>query len=176
MEMCYAPNGNLQIDNARIIFRNFKGEGGRYNHAGDRNFAVVIPDYDQAMALKNDGWNVKIKDPKEPGDTPFMYLPVKVKFNGHSPRIYLETLGHRNKIDEDQVDTLDDIEIESVSMDIRPYNWEVQGDKGKAAYLYSMNVVQLTDRFARYEDTANFNNARPMKFVGADDQEELPFE
>lgn len=175
MEMCYAPNGNLQIDNARIIFRNFRGEGGKYNHTGDRNFAVVIPDYDQAMALKNDGWNVKIKDPREPGDTPFMYLPIKVKFNGHSPRIYLETFGHRNRITEDSIAELDDVEIESVSMDIRPYNWEVKGDKGKAAYLYSMNVVQLVDRFARSENPATFNNFRPMR-TESNDQEELPFE
>ena len=79
MFITFAPKGILQIDDARIIFRNFSGEPSKFNRAGDRNFAVVIPEQDIADALINDGWNVKIKPPREEGDTPFMYLPEKDK-------------------------------------------------------------------------------------------------
>ena len=153
MEITFAPRGILQIDDARIIFRNFSGEPSKYNREGDRNFAVVIPNSDLAERLSEDGWNVKINDPKEEGDDPFIYLPVKVKFNDHGPNVYLISGGKRNKLDEETVGILDDIDIRSVSMDIRPYDWEVNGKTGRAAYLQSIEVVQEIDRFAaRYAE------------------------
>lgn len=153
MEITFAPRGILQIDDARIIFRNFSGEPSKYNREGDRNFAVVIPNSDLAERLSEDEWNVKINDPREEGDDPFIYLPVKVKFNDHGPNVYLISGGKRNKLDEETVGILDDIDIRSVSMDIRPYDWEVNGKTGRAAYLQSIEVVQEIDRFAaRYAE------------------------
>lgn len=156
MEITFAPRGILQIDDARIIFRNFSGEPSKYNREGDRNFAVVIPNSELAERLSEEGWNVKINDPREEGDDPFIYLPVKVKFNDRGPNVYLISGDKRNKLDEESVDILDDIDIRSVSMDIRPYDWEVNGKTGRAAYLQSIEVVQEIDRFAaRYAEEDN---------------------
>ena len=52
------------------------------------------------------------------------------------------------KLDEESISMLDDIDILSVDLDIRPYDWEVQGKTGRTAYLQSINVVQEIDRFA----------------------------
>ena len=148
MELTFAPKGILQIDDARIIFRNFSGEAGPYNREGDRNFALVIPNKEIADALVDKGWNVKVKDPMEEGDDPFMYMSVKIKFNGRGPNIYLKTGEKSNRLNEKTVGILDDIGIISVNMDIRPYDWEVNGKTGRSAYLQSMEVIQEIDRFA----------------------------
>ena len=148
MELTFAPRGILQIDDARIAFRNFRGEGDKFNREGDRNFVLIIPTEEIADALTKEGWNVKIRDPREEGDTPFMYLPVKVKFNDRGPQVYLVTGGRRNRLDEETVAMLDDIDIINVNLDIRPYDWEVNGKTGRTAYLQAIEVFQEIDRFA----------------------------
>ena len=91
---------------------------------------------------------MKIKDPREEGEEPFMYLPIKVKFNDRGPQIYLVTGDRTNRLGEDVVSMLDDIDIRSVDLDIRPYDWEVNGKTGRTAYLQAMEVTQEIDRFA----------------------------
>lgn len=153
MKVTFAPRGILQIDDARIIFRNFSGKPDKYNREGDRNFAVVFDDQEIANALIEEGWNVKIKPPREEGDVPFMYLPVKIKFNDRGPIVYLESGSSRNKLDEESVNTLDYIDILSVDMDLRPYDWEINGKSGRTAYLQSIRIIQRVDRFAdRWDD------------------------
>ena len=151
MNVCFAPKGILQIDDAKIIFKNFEGRGDKFNRAGDRNFSLLIEDPNTADALVKEGWNVKIKPGRDEDEEPFMRLPVKVKFTEYGPNVYLRTLDRVNKLDEESISCLDNIDIESVNMDIRPYDWEVNGRTGRTAYLQSMEVVQRIDRFsARY--------------------------
>lgn len=159
MEITFAPRGIVQIDEARIVYRNFRGEGSKFNREGDRNFAVVIPNQDIADELIEAGWHVKIKPPRDEDDTPFMYLPVKVKFSERGPHIYLVTGRAQNKLDEDSVSIIDDIDIVSVDLDIRPYDWEINGKSGRTAYLQSMRVTQDTDRFAveSYDELIDLN-------------------
>ena len=148
MEITFAPRGILQIDDARIVYRNFSGAPSKFNREGDRNFAVVIETQEQADALIAEGWNVKIKAPRDEGEDPFIYLPVKIKFNDRGPSVYLRSGKAMRKLCEDTVDVLDNVDILSVSMDLRPYDWEVNGKSGRTAYLQSINVTQEVDRFA----------------------------
>lgn len=153
MELTFAPRNILQIDDARIIYRNFKGEPSKFNREGDRNFALIIPNEDMANDLVDRGWNVKIKPPRDEDDSPFMYLPVKIKFNDRGPAIYLKSGNNVRKLNEGTVGLIDDIDILSVDMDIRPYDWVIQEGtpnekRGRSAYLQSMQVTQEIDRFA----------------------------
>lgn len=154
--------GVLEIDDARIIYRNFGGVATKYNREGDRNFAVIIPNDEIKDELTKDGWNVKIKPPREEGDSPFMYLPVKIKFNNRGPAVYVESGDSTPKLlNADTIGILDELDIASVSMDLRPYDWDVNGKQGRTAYLQAMRVVQNIDRFG-----AEYNNKK---------QDEEPF-
>ena len=148
MNLTIAPRGILQIDDAKIIYRNFSGAESKFNRAGDRNFAVIIDDRGLAEDLKNEGWNIKIRPPRDEFDEPFMYLPVKVKFSDRGPDVYLVTNNKINRLDEDTICCLDNVDIMSVDLDIRPYDWEINGKEGRTAYLKAIKVVQNVDRFA----------------------------
>lgn len=153
MHITFAPRGILQIDDARLIYKNFSGAGSKFNREGDRNFAVVIDNEECKDALVEAGWNVKIKPPRDEDDTPLMYLPVKIKFTDRGPNIYLKTGNAINRLDEQSIGCLDNIYILGVDLDIRPYDWEVNGKTGRTAYLQSIHVTQEVDRFAeRYAD------------------------
>ena len=154
MEVTFAPKGILQIDNARITHRNFAGEGSPYNREGDRNFSLIIGDEELYNRLKAEGWNVKKKDPYDDSDIPFMFLPVKVKFNERGPDVYLASGRAKRKLSEDTIGILDNMDIETVNLDIRPFDWTLaNGNSGRTAYLHSMEVIQRISRFAsRYED------------------------
>lgn len=163
MNVTFAPKSILQIDDIngrQIIFKNFEGRGDKFNREGDRNFSLRIDDPDTADALIKEGWNVRIKEGRDEEEGPFMRLPIKVKFTNYGPNVYLWTGGRRNELDEESIACLDNIDIESVNMDIRPYDWEVNGRTGRTAYLQSMEVIQRIDRFAaRY---ANMDEEAPF--------------
>ena len=156
MDLKFAARGIIQIDDASIIYRNFAGEASKFNRAGDRNFAVVISEQWIADALVQEGWNVKIKPPREEGDGVFMYLPVKVKFNDRGPNVYLKSGNNTVKLDEESIRCLDDIDILSIDLDIRPYDWEVSEKTGRTAHLQSMEVTQEVDRFAERHEHEMF--------------------
>ena len=161
MDYSIASRGILQIDDARIAYRNFAGVGSKFNREGDRNFSVIINDENIANELIEDGWNVRIKPPRDEDDTPFMHLPVKVKFNDRGPRVYLITNGRKVELDEDSVGCLDKIDILSVDLDIRPYNWEVNGKTGRTAYLQAIRVTQNVDRFADHYASEEYPEEAP---------------
>ena len=143
----------LEIEDARIIYRNFSGAPSKFNREGDRNFAVIIPNEDIKDELVEAGWNVKIKPPREDFDEPFMFMPIKVVFNNRGPAAYVRSGDSVTRLNEDTIDMLDEIDIASVDMDIRPYDWEVNGRTGRSAYLQAINVTQNVDRFgARYSE------------------------
>lgn len=150
MHLTFAPRNILQIDEVDgrdILFPNFEGRGDKFNREGDRNFSLRLRDANTADELVRRGWNVKIKDGRDEDEGPFMRLPVKVKFGDYPPKVYLWTGNRRNELDEESIGILDQIEIDTVNMDISGYNWDVNGRTGRTAYLQTIEVFQKVDRF-----------------------------
>jgi hypothetical protein len=144
--------GNLTIEDARIIFRNFAGREGKYNREGDRNFCILL-DAETAEQLDRDGWNVKALRSREEGDPDQPYLQVSVGFKNRPPLIVLVTRRGRTTLGEDEIEVVDWIDIRSVDLIIRPYKWEVSGKTGIKAYLKSLYVIVEEDELAiKYED------------------------
>lgn len=174
MKVTITKRGIVQIDGANIIYRNFSGRVSMYNREGDRNFCVVIPDQETADMLIDEGFNVKIKEPREEGESPFMYLKVNVKFHPKAsdlarlnPKAVLITGKKQNSLDEDSICCLDSVDILNVDLDISGSNWNVQGRSGRSAYLSQIYVTQEIDRLAaRYAED---------EFPGEDDGDEVPF-
>lgn len=165
MHVTFAPKSILQIDDIdghQIIFKNFEGRGDKFNREGDRNFSLRIDDPDTADALIKEGWNVRIKEGRDEEEGPFMRLPIKVKFTNYGPNVYLRTGDRVNELDEEGIACLDNIDIDSVNMDIRPYDWDVNGRTGRTAYLQSMEVVQRIDRFAAKYANSNEDDSLPF--------------
>ena len=166
-----AKYDKIKIENARIVFRNFRGEekkspnGKIVNRKGQRNFSVVIEDPVMAEELAAEGWNIKHFRPREDEeDEPGAYLPVKVSFDKKPPHIYMVSGKTKKLLDEETVGTVDIAEIASVDLTITPYNYEVDGRSGISAYVKTMFINIVEDDFASKYD------------FGDDEEEEVPFE
>lgn len=142
-------NGKLIIENARILYRNFAGAPTQYNREGDRNFCVFIDDEIIANDLKDIGWNVKIRKPRDEQDDIAHYIKVNVSYRFRAPNIMLHIGNKVNELYEDTVDLLDNADILTCDLVVNPSHWERQdGSKGISAYLETMHVVARGDYFA----------------------------
>lgn len=150
-------NDILNIENAKILFRNFSGKESQYNRAGDRNFSVILDDPEVVEQLQKDGWNIHILEPKEEGDEPRHILRVAVSFKNIPPKVYLVTSRKKTLLTEDTIGNIDFAEIRNVDLSISPYYWTIENKKegiksGVKAYLKTMYVTIEEDVFANKYD------------------------
>lgn len=156
--------GNISIENARILFRNFAGKESKFNAKGKRNFCLLL-DSDVAEELKDVGWNVKYLNPRDPEDPPQAYIQVAVAFDNFPPNIWMITGNKKTKLDEDSVSVLDYAEIENIDIIVRPYTWEVNGKGGIKAYVKNMYVTIVENEFEK----------KYQSFEDEGEDDELPF-
>lgn len=150
----------ITFEDVRIGFKNFSGKEGKFNAAGNRNFAIFL-EPEEAATLIQDGFNVKYLKPRDAEEeaNPQAYLSVKVNFRGKPPKIILLSSKGKTALDEDTVDLLDWADLASVDLIINPFEWEVQGKTGVAAYLKSMYATldedELDRKYADFEDATD---------------------
>lgn len=141
---------NLILENVRIGFRNFRGEEGKFNRKGNRNFCVFL-DEKKGQELEDAGWNIRWLEPRREGDDRTGCLQVSVAFNNYPPKVVMVTSKGQTTLDEEAVATLDNAELDNVDLIVRPYNWEVNGKSGTKAYLKSGYFTIMEDElFKKY--------------------------
>lgn len=161
--MASMNDGNVVLEDRDILFRNFAGREGPYNQEGDRNFSVVLTER-EAKQLAKDGWNVKMREPREEGDEPLHYLQVSLKYRARGgrslrgPRVVMITSRGRTTLGENEVELLDGVDILTCDLIIRPFDWVMNGKSGTKAYLQSMFVTidedPLERKYANLESSA----------------------
>lgn len=136
---------NITIEGADIGFRNFSGKISQFNPMGHKNFCVFFDDIELAELLEKQGWNIKYLKPRDEGDEPRAYLPVRVNYAKWPPKVVLRTSRGQTFLDDNTIEMLDWAEFKNLDLTIRPSNWDVNGKFGVKAYLKSMYVTIIED-------------------------------
>ena len=162
MDIRFAGNGKVLIDNARITWRNFSGRKDDYNRTGEREFHVIVDDPDIADALMERGCNMRIRQSDDPNEPPRMSFKVKVSYRFGEPAVYLQTGSNMRTLTESNIGILDGVDIENVDLDIYfGKEWTVNGKTGRTAYLDKIKVVQEEDRFRSRFAEEEYPGERP---------------
>ena len=134
---------NVELKNVTIgrgSYRNFSGTVGMYNKSGDRKFSIFLPQ-EVADELLELGWYVKTKPGRREGDDPINQFDIAVAFDPYPPTIELISHdGTKSYLTEETVGILDELDIARADLEIRPYNWNVNGKTGVKAYLKTLKV------------------------------------
>ena len=146
---------DIIIEDAKLIYRNFRGEGGRFNHEGDKNFNLKFDEEDVAIAnrLNELGWKVKIKTREMDDGSQIVNYIMKVnvsyrfKDDKRRPKTYLYCDGIETELFEDTVNVLDDITIEHCDLRVAafPYTDRDTGETFNSAYLKDIRVYASRD-------------------------------
>lgn len=138
----------ITLEDIRIIWKNFSGEKRLFNEQGKRNFSIPL-DEETALKLREIGWNIKDNAHKiEQGQPVDYHIPVTVKMDARiPPKVYLivRSKNIRIPLDEDTIGLLDTAELDTVDVVLRPFNWDVNGKQGVAAYLKLMYATLQED-------------------------------
>lgn len=147
----------FMVEDAKLIYLNFRGEEGPFNESGNRNFAIVL-DEDDATKLEADGWLVKrtkgIED-EENSSVPF--IKVSVSYKNRPPHVTMITSKGRVTLGQDDVGVLDFAELALVDVICTGYRWEVGGKQGVKAYLKTLFVTVREDALEQKYGTGVYN-------------------
>ncbi len=147
-----AAKPGINIEDARLIFKNFSGAPTRFDAVGGkRNFCIELDD-ETAETLASQGWNIKATKPKDDSYDPVPYLQVKVGFKVKPPKIRVMQGNKSSYLTEETIGMLDWAEIESADVVVTSSTYDFAGRKGISAYLQALYVTLKEDAFsAKYE-------------------------
>lgn len=176
-------NGDIAIEHAVLIWRNFEGRPSKFTPQPGRRSVCVVLTEEQGLALREQGWNVKSRPPRDEDDDSLYYTEIMVNLaSKYPPKVFLctESGGKKSmvRLDETDIKTLDDCELENVDLVIHPYEHGItSGGSTIKGYLRSLYAIPApnTDFGSKYSDYAvideTIKNSSPVE----DDDGDLPF-
>ena len=120
-------NGDLSVEGAAIIYKNFDGGPTKFNPAGGkRTFSLVVPQ-DIADQLVADGWNVKVRHSEDGPEDDMFYTEIVVNLESqYPPKLHLITrFAEREsmiELDASNIKELDNNFLYNVDLIIHPFN------------------------------------------------------
>lgn len=152
-------DGNLRVENAVVIYRNFSGAPTNFNpQGGKRTFCLCLPNQ-WAEILKQEGWNIKERQ-FEDGDV-LQYTEIVVNENStYPPHLYLisEFMGKKtlNLLPPELYKKLDQDMIVGLDMEIHPFEHGRGVAGAKKGYLKNLwatlqSVNDFGGKYAGYE-------------------------
>lgn len=168
-----AQDNTLLMEGVKIIFRNFAGKATPFAPAGDHKFSVRL-DADVYEQLKEDGWPVKMRLPKDEEGDIWYHLPVSLKYRNREgktvrpPRVVMISSRGRTSLGEDELELLDFANIANVDLIVRPFVWgPINGKTGTKAYLQSIFVTIEEDALElKYSDLDEVPAPAGMSYEG----------
>jgi len=139
-----ADMNNVTIENCRIAFRNFSGKESKFNAKGSRNFVLLL-DEQQAEDLERLGWSIKYLKPRDDEPQGQAFIKVAIAFDKKPPKVLLVTTRGKTFLDEESIDSLDHVDIETADITLNPYEWDVNGLVGVKAYVKTLIIKQVED-------------------------------
>lgn len=142
-------NYMLDINDARIINKNFSGIEKQYNPAGTRTFCVILDNATEAQSLSDQGWNIRILKPTDEFPDGGYMLPVEARFGDYPPVIWVRKGdGAPMQLEEDAVGELDRMWIKSASMRVSGSEWAPGKIKAYLRELYAnLEVNTMAEAF-----------------------------
>lgn len=154
-------DGNLRVENAAVIFRNFSGAPTNFNpQGGKRTFSLCL-NKEWADILKQDGWNVKERQIDD-GEVIYHTEIVVNENSQYPPHLYLlsEFMGKKTLtlLQPDQYRKLDQDMIVNLDMEIHPFEHGRGTAGSKKGYLKNLwatlqSVNDFGGKYAGYEMT-----------------------
>lgn len=163
-------NGNLNVEGAGMIYKNFSGKPTKVNPAGGKRTFSLVLTKELAYKLADAGWNIKVKEVRDQQvegeisrtvnwedylnnyenefDHALIYTEIVVNENSdYPPKIYKvsEFNGEKSMalIPPDQWYRLDESDLMNVDLVIHPYTHgrSIANPNAKKGYLKSMYAV-----------------------------------
>lgn len=163
-----------KVDDARIMFRNFAGAEGRYNQKGRRNFCLQLDD-ESSKLLEDDGFNVKVLEPRDEDGTPIHYIKVNVNMDSVRPPIIQYKNNHGiMDLDENTIIKLDDASFRELHIEFNAYRRTDEATRitTTTAYVSKILAVIEEDEFeSRFYDTPD-SAANTMTFAQVSKKDE----
>lgn len=165
-------NGNLNVENAAMIYKNFSGKPTRVNPAGGKRTFSLALNKEYAERLDSMGWNVKVKEVRDQlaegemtrtvswqdyisnyqteFDHALIYTEIVVNENSeYPPKIYKVSEFNGEKtmalMPPEQWFRLDESELQNIDVSIHPYTHgrSIANPDAKKGYLKTMYAMAV---------------------------------